>query len=54
MFFHSLRIYKNVINEYSDKLVQLRHEDRVHEVHEVCRLSLASQWDRLTMAAEES
>jgi hypothetical protein len=37
MFFHALRIYKNVINEKHNKLVQLRHEDRVHEVHEVCR-----------------
>jgi hypothetical protein len=53
-FFHSLQIYKNVINEYHDKLVQLQHEDRVHEVHEVCRLSSTSQWDRLMMAAEES
>jgi hypothetical protein len=37
MFFYCLRIYKNVIIEYNDKLVQLRHEDRVHEVHEVCQ-----------------
>jgi hypothetical protein len=36
VFFHSLRIYKNVINEYHDKLVQLWHEDIVHEIHEVC------------------
>jgi hypothetical protein len=36
MFLYSLRIYKNVVNEYHDKLVQLRHEDRVHEVREVC------------------
>jgi hypothetical protein len=33
---HSLRVYKNVVSEYHDKLVQLRHEDKVHEVHEVC------------------
>jgi hypothetical protein len=37
MFFHTPRIYKNVVNEYHDKLVQLRHEDGVHEIHEVCR-----------------
>jgi hypothetical protein len=37
VFFHNLQIYKNVINEYHDKLVQLRHEDRVHELHEVCQ-----------------
>jgi hypothetical protein len=37
MFFHTPRIYKNVINEHHDKLVQLWHEDIVHEIHEVCR-----------------
>jgi hypothetical protein len=37
IFFHTLQIYKNVINEHHDKLVQLRHKDRVHEVHEVCQ-----------------
>jgi hypothetical protein len=37
MFIHSLQIYNNVINEYHDKLVQLWHEDKVHEIHEVCR-----------------
>jgi Mg2+/Co2+ transporter CorC len=37
MFFHTPRIYKNVVNEYHDKLVQLWHEDRVHEIHEVCQ-----------------
>jgi hypothetical protein len=37
IFFHTLRTYKNVINEHHDKLVQLQHEDRVHEVHEVCQ-----------------
>jgi hypothetical protein len=36
MFFHTLRIYQNVMNEHHDKLVQLRHENRVDEVHEVC------------------
>jgi hypothetical protein len=37
MFFHTLRIYKNVVNEHHDKLVQLWHEDRVHEAREVCQ-----------------
>jgi hypothetical protein len=37
MFFHTPRIYKNVVNEHNDKLVQFRHEDGVHEIHEVCR-----------------
>jgi hypothetical protein len=36
VFFYSLQIYKNIVNEYHDKLVQLRHEDKLHEVHEVC------------------
>jgi hypothetical protein len=37
MFFHTLQMHKNVMNENHDKHVQLRYEDRVHEVHEVCR-----------------
>jgi hypothetical protein len=36
MFFHTLRIYQNVVNEHHEKLVQLQHEIRVHEVHELC------------------
>jgi hypothetical protein len=35
MFFHTLWIYKNVVNENHDKLVQLRYEYGVHEVYEV-------------------
>jgi hypothetical protein len=37
MIFRTLGIYKYVVNEHHDKLVQLRHEYGVHEVHEVCR-----------------
>jgi hypothetical protein len=37
MFFHTSQIYKNVVNEYHNKLVQLQHEDGVHAIHEVCR-----------------
>jgi hypothetical protein len=37
MFFHTLRIYKYVVDEDHNKLVQLRHEYKVHEMHEVCR-----------------
>jgi Mg2+/Co2+ transporter CorC len=37
MFFHTPRIYKIIVNEYHDKLVQLQHEDEVHEIHEVCQ-----------------
>jgi hypothetical protein len=44
MFFHTPRIYKNVVNEYHDKLVQLRHKDRVHQVLEVCWCIHQSKW----------
>jgi Zn ribbon nucleic-acid-binding protein len=37
MFFHTPWIYKYVINENHDKLVQLWHEYGVHDVHEMCR-----------------
>jgi hypothetical protein len=37
MLFRTLRIYKYVVNENHNELVQLRHEYGVHEVHEVCR-----------------
>jgi len=37
MVFLILGINKDVINENHDKLVELRHEYRVHEVHEVSR-----------------
>ena len=37
MFFFTFEIDKNVVNENHDKLIQLRHEHRVHEVHEVSR-----------------
>jgi hypothetical protein len=36
VFFHTLLIYQNVINENHDELVQHIHEYGVHEVHEVC------------------
>jgi hypothetical protein len=35
MLFLTLRIDQDVINEDHDKLVQLCHEYRVHQVHEV-------------------
>jgi hypothetical protein len=38
MFLCTLRIYKNVVNEHHDELVQLFHEYGVHEVHEASRL----------------
>jgi hypothetical protein len=37
MFFRTLQIYKYVVHEDHNKLVQLRHEYRVHEIHEVCQ-----------------
>jgi hypothetical protein len=37
MFFHTLRMYQNVINEHHNELVLFRHENRVHVVHEMCR-----------------
>jgi hypothetical protein len=37
MLFSILGVDQDVINEYHDKLVQLRHEYRVHQVHEMCR-----------------
>jgi hypothetical protein len=37
MFFHTLQIYQNVIIEHHHELVQVRHENRVHEVHEMCQ-----------------
>ena len=35
MFFFILGIYKNVVNENHDKLVQFRHKHRVHKIHEM-------------------
>jgi hypothetical protein len=37
MLFFTLGIDQDVINEDHDKLVQLRHEHGVHQVHEMCR-----------------
>jgi hypothetical protein len=37
MLFFTLGIDEDVINEDHDKLVQLRHEYRIHQVHEMCR-----------------
>jgi hypothetical protein len=37
MLFLILRVDQDVINEYLDELVQLRHEYEVHLVHEMCR-----------------
>jgi hypothetical protein len=37
MLFFTLGIDQDVINEDHDKLVQLQHEYRVCQVHEMCR-----------------
>jgi hypothetical protein len=37
MLFFILGIDQDVINEHHDKLIQLRHEYGVHQVHEMCR-----------------
>jgi hypothetical protein len=37
MLFFTLGIEQDVINEDHDKLVQLRHEYGVHQVHEMCK-----------------
>jgi hypothetical protein len=38
MLFFTLGIDQDVVNEDNDKLVQLRHEYGVHQVHEMCRI----------------
>jgi hypothetical protein len=37
ILFFTLGIDQDVINEDHDKLVQLRHEHGVHQIHEMCR-----------------
>jgi hypothetical protein len=37
MLLFTLGVDQDVINEDHDKLVQLRHEYGVHQVHELCR-----------------
>jgi hypothetical protein len=37
MLFFNLGVDQDIINKYHDKLVQLRHEYEVHQVHEMCR-----------------
>jgi hypothetical protein len=44
MFFYTLRIYKNVVNERYDKLVQFWREDKVHEIYEVCHRIRQHKW----------
>jgi hypothetical protein len=37
VLFFALGIDQDVMNEYHDKLIQLRHEYGVHQVHKMCR-----------------
>jgi hypothetical protein len=37
MLLFTLEVDQDVVNEDHDKLVQLQHEYRVHQVHEMCR-----------------
>jgi hypothetical protein len=37
MLFLTLGIDQDVVNEDNDKLIQLRHEYKVHQVHKICR-----------------
>jgi hypothetical protein len=36
MLFFTVEIYQDVIKKDNDKLVQLRHEYGVHQVHKMC------------------
>jgi hypothetical protein len=44
MLFFTLRMDQDVINEDHEKLVQLRREHGVHQVHEMCRSIGESKW----------
>jgi hypothetical protein len=37
MLLFTLGIDQDVVNEYHDKLIQIRHEHRIHQVHEMCK-----------------
>jgi hypothetical protein len=37
MIFESFGIDQNIIDKNHDEFIEFRHEDRVHEIHEVCR-----------------
>jgi hypothetical protein len=37
MLFFTLEIDQDIIDEDNDKLIQLRHEYGVHQVHKICR-----------------
>ena len=37
MLFFILGVYQYIVDENHHELVQFRHEDRIHQIHEVCR-----------------
>jgi hypothetical protein len=37
IFFFILGVDQDIVNEDYDKLVQLRHEHKVRQIHEMCR-----------------
>jgi hypothetical protein len=37
VLFHILGVDRNVVNEKHNKLIQLSHEHRIHEIQKVCR-----------------
>jgi hypothetical protein len=36
MFFFVLRVHQDIIDENHYELVQFRHENRIHQIHEIC------------------
>ena len=36
MIFFILGVDQNIVNEYHDEFIQLRHEDLIHQVHKIC------------------
>src|SRR6185312_14118071 len=36
MIFFILGVDQNIVNENHDEFIQLRHEDRIHQVHKIC------------------
>jgi hypothetical protein len=37
MIFKIFRIDQNIIDKNYDEFIKFQHEDRVHEIHEICR-----------------
>jgi hypothetical protein len=37
MIFESFGVDQNIIDKNHDEFVKFRHEDRIHEIHEICR-----------------